>query len=50
MQNAALVVAIIGSQFNADAGMLAIAGLWALWHNTSGFALAYVCECEQPST
>jgi len=27
MQNAALAVAIIGSQFNADAGMLTIAGL-----------------------
>ena len=42
MQNAALAVAIIGSQFNADAGMLTVAGLWAIWHNTSGFALAYV--------
>lgn len=40
MQNAALAVAIIGSQFNADAGMLVVAGLWAIWHNTSGLALA----------
>lgn len=42
MQNAALAVAIIGSQFNADAGMLVVAGLWAIWHNTSGLALAQV--------
>ncbi len=40
MQNAALAVAIIGSQFNADAGMLVIAGLWAIWHNSSGLVVA----------
>ena len=42
MQNAALAVAIIGSQFGADAGMLVVAGLWAIWHNTSGLALAQI--------
>jgi predicted Na+-dependent transporter len=42
MQNAALAMAIIVSQFNADAGKLTVAGLWAIWHNTSGFALAQV--------
>ncbi len=42
MQNAALAVAIIRSQFNADAGMLVVAGLWAIWHNISGLALAQV--------
>jgi hypothetical protein len=24
------------------ATLLTVAGLWAIWHNTSGFALAYV--------
>lgn len=42
MQNAGLAVAIIGSQFSADAGMLVVAGLWAIWHNTSGLALAQI--------
>jgi BASS family bile acid:Na+ symporter len=42
MQNAALAVAIIGSQFSADSGMLVVAGLWAIWHNSSGLALAQV--------
>ena len=42
MQNAALAVAIIGSQFSADSGMLVVAGLWAIWHNSSGLALAHV--------
>jgi len=42
MQNAALAVAIIGSQFGADSGMLVVAGLWAIWHNSSGLALAQV--------
>ena len=27
---------------NIETGMLTVAGLWAIWHNTSGFALAYV--------
>jgi hypothetical protein len=26
---------------NIETGMLNVAGLWAIWHNTSGFALAY---------
>jgi BASS family bile acid:Na+ symporter len=42
MQNAGLAVAIIGSQFSADAGMLVVAALWAVWHNTSGLALAQI--------
>lgn len=50
MQNAALAVAIIGSQFGADAGMLVVAGLWAIWHNTSGLALAQIMRMRTKRT
>lgn len=40
MQNAGLALAIIGSQFGADVGMVIVAGLWGSWHIVSGLALA----------
>lgn len=41
MQNSGLALAIIGTQFNADVGMVIVAGLWGTWHIVSGFSLAY---------
>ena len=41
MQNSGLALAIIGSQFDADVGMVIVAGLWGTWHIVSGFSLAH---------
>lgn len=41
MQNSGLALAIIGTQFDADTGMVIVAGLWGTWHIVSGFSLAY---------
>lgn len=41
MQNAGLALAIIGTQFDADVGMVIVAGLWGTWHIVSGFSLAH---------
>ncbi len=41
MQNSGLALAIIGTQFNADVGMVIVAGLWGTWHIVSGFSLAH---------
>jgi bile acid:Na+ symporter, BASS family len=40
MQNSGLALGIIATQFNADIGMIAVAGLWGMWHIVSGGALA----------
>lgn len=40
MQNSALALAIIASQFNGDVGMVVLAGLWGIWHIISGLCLA----------
>ena len=40
MQNSGLALAIIGTQFDADVGMVIVAGLWGIWHMISGFTLA----------
>jgi bile acid:Na+ symporter, BASS family len=40
MQNSGLALGLIASQFNADIGMIAVAGLWGMWHIVSGGALA----------
>jgi bile acid:Na+ symporter, BASS family len=40
MQNSGLALGIIAAQFNADIGMIAVAGLWGMWHIVSGGALA----------
>ena len=42
MQNSGLALAIIGTQFDADVGMVVVAGLWGIWHIVSGFSLAHV--------
>jgi len=41
MQNSGLALAIIGTQFDADVGMVIVAGLWGTWHIISGFSLAH---------
>jgi len=40
MQNSGLALGIIAAQFDSDLAMLAVAGLWGVWHAVSGGALA----------
>jgi BASS family bile acid:Na+ symporter len=40
MQNSGLALGIIAAQFNSDLAMLAVAGLWGIWHAVSGITLA----------
>jgi BASS family bile acid:Na+ symporter len=40
MQNSGLALGIIGAQFASDLNMIAVAGLWGIWHIISGAALA----------
>ncbi len=40
MQNSGLALGIIAAQFNSDLAMVAIAGLWGIWHIISGGTLA----------
>lgn len=40
MQNSGLALGIIASQFGSDLAMVAVAGLWGIWHIISGGALA----------
>lgn len=40
MQNSGLALGIIAAQFDSDLAMLAVAGLWGIWHAVSGGALA----------
>ena len=40
MQNSGLALGIIASQFSSDLAMVAVAGLWGIWHIISGGALA----------
>jgi bile acid:Na+ symporter, BASS family len=42
MQNSGLALGIIATQFNADIAMIAVAGLWGVWHIVSGGLLALV--------
>jgi bile acid:Na+ symporter, BASS family len=39
MQNSALALGIIHAQFNADLGMVLVAGMWGIWHLVSGLAM-----------
>lgn len=41
MQNSGLALAIVGTRFGADVGMVIVAGLWGTWHIVSGFGLAH---------
>jgi BASS family bile acid:Na+ symporter len=40
MQNSGLALGIIAAQFGSDLAMLAVAGLWGIWHIVSGGSLA----------
>ena len=40
MQNSGLALGIIAAQFGSDLAMVAVAGLWGVWHIVSGGALA----------
>jgi bile acid:Na+ symporter, BASS family len=40
MQNSGLALGIIATQFNSNIAMIAIAGLWGIWHIVSGGTLA----------
>jgi bile acid:Na+ symporter, BASS family len=40
MQNSGLALGIIATQFNSNITMIAVAGLWGIWHIVSGSALA----------
>lgn len=41
MQNSGLALGIIGTQFNSDLAMIAVASLWGIWHIVSGGTLAF---------
>ena len=40
MQNSGLALGIVAAQFASDLAMIAVAGLWGIWHIVSGGALA----------
>jgi len=40
MQNSGLALGIIAAQFDSDLAMVAVAGLWGIWHIVSGGSLA----------
>jgi BASS family bile acid:Na+ symporter len=44
IQNSSLAIAIIFSQFDAQAGMALIAAFWGTWHIVSGLIIALVCR------
>ncbi len=49
MQNSALALAVIASQFQNDLGMVIIASLWGIWHIVSGLLLAAVWRRQFPA-
>ena len=42
MQNSGLALGIIAAQFGSDVQMVAVAGLWGVWHIVSGGTLALI--------
>jgi bile acid:Na+ symporter, BASS family len=48
MQNSGLALGIIATQFNADIAMIAVAGLWGVWHIVSGGLLALFWRKTDP--
>ncbi len=44
IQNSSLAIAIIFSQFDAQAGMALIAAFWGTWHIVSGLIIAVFCR------
>jgi BASS family bile acid:Na+ symporter len=49
MQNSGLALGIIAAQFDSDLAMVAVAGLWGVWHIVSGGALALAWRREDRS-
>jgi len=49
MQNSGLALGIIAAQFGADLSMVAVAGLWGIWHIVSGVALALLWRRTGPA-
>lgn len=49
MQNSGLALGIIAAQFGADLSMVAVAGLWGIWHIVSGVALALLWRRSRPA-
>jgi bile acid:Na+ symporter, BASS family len=50
MQNSGLALGIIAAQFNSDLAMVAVAGLWGMWHIVSGGTLALLWRRLDRST
>jgi BASS family bile acid:Na+ symporter len=44
MQNSALAIAIVFTQFNGEYGMALISAFWGTWHIVSGLAFAGACR------
>ena len=47
MQNSGLALGLIALQFNGDLAMVAVAGLWGIWHIVSGGTLALIWRRTQ---
>jgi bile acid:Na+ symporter, BASS family len=50
MQNSGLALGIIATQFNSNIAMIAVAGLWGIWHIVSGGALAMLWRTRDSRT
>jgi BASS family bile acid:Na+ symporter len=50
MQNSGLALGIIAAQFDANLQMVAVAGLWGVWHLVSGGALALLWRRQDRSS
>lgn len=48
MQNSGLALGIIAAQFGSDLAMIAVAGLWGIWHIVSGGTLALLWRRTAP--
>jgi BASS family bile acid:Na+ symporter len=48
MQNSGLALGIIAAQFGSDLSMIAVAGLWGIWHIVSGGTLALLWRRTAP--
>jgi len=49
MQNSGLALGIIAAQFGSDLAMVAVAGLWGVWHIISGGTLAIIWRARAAS-
>lgn len=48
MQNSGLALGIIAAQFDSNLAMVAVAGLWGVWHIVSGGTLAWIWRGRRP--